>query len=208
MGAWPKQAFYEVTDAPSDEVVSLDLVKSHLRIDSTFEDVLLAQYISTAIHEVERFTNLTLRDTGFRGNYGRFMWERTEYDLFVKLERAPFSALEVTDPVLAWDGDSFEAVDAEEYRTENKHSYARVLFDNFADFNFLVNTGEGPEQPYPIQINFRAGYATGQIPPTLVTAVLHYTAWLYENRGDCPEEKMPASLQTLLARHRILDRFA
>lgn len=206
MGYISKAAFYGVLTPPSGAPVDLATLKSHLRVTSTAEDAILQIYLDTAIEEVEACTNVLTRPADFTGNYGTFEYESTEYDLFVKLERSPFRA--VTE-VRAWDGDSFEVVDPVEYRVENKSTYARVLFDNFADFNFLTLTAEGPEQPYPIQVDFSAGPAdAANAPGALKLAILHYAAWLYDNRGDCEDATMPSTISKLISKHRIVDVYA
>jgi uncharacterized phiE125 gp8 family phage protein len=207
VGYWPKKALYQVTTAPTGEPVDLALLKQHIRVTSTAEDTLLQHYLDTAIEAVERCTNKLTRPAAFTGHYGRFEFLRTEYDIFVKLERFPFRA--VTE-VRAWDGLQFNVVSTAEYKVEEKsESYTRVLFDDFSDFNLLTVTAEGPEEPYPLQIDFTAGPATAAASNFMLkTAILHYGAWLYDNRGDCDEGDMPDTLRNLIGKQRILDVFA
>ena len=205
MGYWPKANNYEVKTAPSGLPVDLDTVKAHLRITSCDEDVLLNLYLETAVQEVERLSNVLTRPAEFEGQYGTFEFDgRTGYDYFVKLERAPFRSV---SEVRSWNGTDFTVVDAGDYEVELKRDgYTRIRFDAFGEFNYLTVTGDGPQEPYPIRVDFQAGPADAK-DSELKMAVLHYVAWLYDNRGDCAESEMPATVRSQIARHRILDVF-
>lgn len=199
-----KSAQYTITAGPTGTPVTLSTVKEHLRVTSTTEDGIIQMYIDTAVEEIERRTNRLMRTFTFQGNYAVLDRQPTERFRYVELEKAPLNA--VTAVEVTNDGSTYTAVAAENFNVEEMDiGFWRVQFPSAA--NIFANV-DYEQVPYPLRITFTAGYGSGNVPPGLTMGILHYVAWLYDQRGDCPDSAMPASLRQVIGSWKIKRIFA
>lgn len=185
-----------VTDA-SDEPVTLEEAKLHLRVDIDADDDLIAALATTARQAVENFTRRALLSQD---------WE-------LRLDEFPDeSVLEIPLPPL-------QEVSAITYTDDDGVSHT------FDSSNYVVDTGSTPGRialkdgaSWPgeplaplagVQIAFTAGYASAdEIPRPLRQGVLLMLGHLYENREATTTEKavamLPMGLEYLLWAYRVM----
>jgi uncharacterized phiE125 gp8 family phage protein len=199
-----KVNYYETIVEPDEniQVVSIDQIRKNARIDSNDEDSILKLYRDVAIEQVEKLTNRLLRPQTIRLNAPYEEYTRYEQYPIIEIQRNPVTSI---NNVSAYDGTTFVVLDTEDYIIEQKAGYPRV---QLYPFNYFKTWNQPLDVAYPIRVDFVAGYADGEVPASLQLAVIQWATWLYENRGDCPEEQMPIALKKLINRYRILRTFA
>ena len=207
MGYIPKVALYETVTVATANIVELATVKANANIDHDDDDAIIQLYIDTATEEVERLTNRLLNAVSLRGNYPGFKVVSTEYDYFVELERAPVRQVTA---VQRFDVQTNDYVDisTDDYEIRQTSTFWRVLFYPYSAVNFIGITATGQRVPYPIRVTFDAGYAdVNSVPNKIKMAIIHYATWLYNNRGDCADEKLPDHIDRLIGGCRVLRHY-
>lgn len=166
-----------ISKAASD--ITLALVKEHLKIDAsdTSEDAYLTLLLNASIELAEKYTKLVLTTTVFEIDF----IDDTLCD--IELRRSPYVSLNT----ITVDGESYDLSNVEV--DDTKYPYAYV------DFGILIVE--------TANINFTAGYST--TPYGIVLAILNLVALLYENRGDCPESKIPSNIACMLDKFRLIE---
>jgi len=193
---------------PPAPLASLDQVRRHCRVDSTYDDDLLASYLVAATEWAERYCNRAfLRQTLLYSITNAPAPTTTPYvpvSLIVfplnwppyipqpvQLPRAPcVQLLEVLQgPV-----DQMEVVPPDHYIANLGVEPARVMMGP----NLM------PVLPASsLSFKFLAGEDdVAQVPATIRVAVLQLAAFMFEGRGDTNAEE-PTSAWRLLAPHRL-----
>jgi len=157
----------------SAEPVSVAQVKSHLRIDSTADDVLLALYIKAARQAAEDITKRALIDT---------QWELTIDTLDadkIDLPRPPLatSSTEVVITYTKSTGDT-TTVGTTAYAVEhrNEPGFIRVAYES--SWPSDIQDSEGA-----VRIVYRSGYTTSNPAPEAIKHWIKLRAGaMYENR--------------------------
>lgn len=138
------------------EPVSLSEAKAQLRVDTTADDTLITALISSARHQIEQFTCVSL--------------VARSVDLVAKLDGSflfelPYGPITNTPTVteLAMYGGTNEPI---------------TTFDSYGDFFIQIK----PQVCGMYAVSYESGYTN--LPGALKSAVLHQVAYLYEHRGD------------------------
>jgi uncharacterized phiE125 gp8 family phage protein len=201
---------FRVIEAPASEPVSVELARQHCRVDSDYDDALIAMYVTSARLEAEAYLNRAL------------FTQRLQYAVTwappptatplvpqslivfplnwpplvkrpIELPRAPAVSVEQ----ITWGPiDDMQLADPDDY-----------------DLNLNVEPGYVSVKPQllpriPQQsmlIDFTAGYDDSDpaaVPTPIRMAILVATAHHYENRGDLSAE-MPPAFYRLLDPYRL-----
>lgn len=192
---------YEVLVAPATTPISLDFMKSYLKIDPsvTTDDDLITTLINAATLFFEDYTNYILINTGFR-TYADFFFMQYE------LRRAVFNTLDAFE--YSVDG-TFQAVPNTNYYTTQETQYSLLIFN---DWTSMPQDKDDKRQT--VRIDFTAGYGDTQndIPADIQIGLAQIVTYFYENRGDCEclcggnggdiFSKLPPSVQLIISKYR------
>jgi uncharacterized phiE125 gp8 family phage protein len=202
----------QVTTPPSGELVDLDTVRQHCRIDSMADDNLLAGYLTTARIMAEGYLSRALLTQ-------TLLWtvrpesllrpERSHLRHTLELPRAPVQSI---DSVTILDDRGNSTVVAPASLPIAPPPFAGYIADlTLTPARLTI----GPDTPLTggfllrhtrlqhIQVSMIAGYeAAADVPQTTIQAILMTTAFLYEHRGDAGGE-LPQAAQWLLDRDRL-----
>lgn len=176
-----------ILEQPLIEPVTLDEVKTYLRVDSHQENNLLEQLIKTARRMIEDYTSRAMITQTHRVIAG--------VDEVMTLPMAPFQNIVAKPKVLT--GKSSEVV--QNYRLDLSRPQARLyLAHRFA-------------QESSFQIDYRVGYGDSpmDVPEPLRQALLLLVADLYENRPGETTNKagihaLPGLVRSMLDPYRII----
>lgn len=182
-------------------VLPLDLVKAHLRVDHSGEDALIQSYIDGAVDHID----------GPRGWLGRALGVQTLEGgpdwgwpaccrVPVRLPYPPAASIEsivYVDPAgveQTMPEDDYQLIDNGEWSSYVAPAYGRT-WPSVRD------------QAGAVTIRWKAGYPAGQVPPSIIAALLLLIGHRYENReaiitGTIATE-LPQGVQDLLAPHRV-----
>jgi hypothetical protein len=202
-----------VITPPTGYPVTVDLVKSHTRIDSSADDALLAVYIGSATSTVESFLNRALLTQQLKysiaDSFPNNSWPLVPAPILilplamewtfshlmqkdVELPRSPVASVESVT-YSNW-GDLTETTLTDGYFVDLAVEPARVRLD--ADVPWI--SGQH------ITINYTAGYGlAADIPTPIIHAILLTVASFNENRGDMDAGDLPAVASSLLWNYRL-----
>lgn len=196
---------YDITTQPAGAQQVVGLPVDFLRVDPQQDSALIAGLLQAAVEFGEMHTSRTFRLTSFTG---RFPCLHVDCSMsirraFIEIDKSPF-------------------VDVQEFRVfEQGNDTATVLVPETArqpglSRLFLPKTFTGvldPDRLFPIEVDFRAGYATSAptapeqpVPPAIKLALQQHVAYLYENRGDVAgdyENAVPDEVIASYARVKI-----
>lgn len=189
----------------TDEIISLDEAKAHLRVDHVDDDDLISSLINAVVSYVE----------GPRGYLARALADQT-WDFY--LNRFPARGwghlssseieiplpplIEVVDIFYRDNGGDEQELDNSSYIVDSASEPARISPASSASWPSIC------ESTNAVRIRFRAGYLGTSspqqflLPPAIRAALLLYIGTLYENReetivGDVAN-KMPFASEALL----------
>ena len=204
---------YKVKTGPADLAVSLDTLKSHLKITLSSEDALLTLYLKSAIDYCEKFsrrdlitrTYTTFRDffPGISEGYYRFGnippgGGNTGFEI----RRSPFQ--EVTSIKYLKDG-TLTTVNASVFYNTVEDDYSEILTNDGSSW-----PTDADRQLQTIQIEFKSGFgdADGDVPHWDTEGILQHATQMYKDRGDCScdsgiESTLPNIARTLYLQNRI-----
>lgn len=172
---------------PAIEPISLDEMKTYLRLDTNQENPLVEQLIKVARRMIEDYTSRALIT-----QVHRVMTNFDECpDGNVVLPIAPVQGLHALPQIMI--GKSMEKVSG--HKLDQSRSQARVQ----------INTYYSDEST--ICIDYRCGYGdtADDVPDPLKQAILLLVAELYENRpGDKPSTVLPGFVRALINPYRIM----
>lgn len=185
--------------APAFEPVTLDEAKLHLRVDHDEEDALISSLIMASRTFVEQFT-------------GRALVEQT-WELVI--DEFPIREIEIPRPPLI----SVNSVKYDDSSgTEQTLSTSDYSVDNVSEPGWVVPVVSGWPGVFEginsVRINFVAGYASNNSPPTdtipasLKAAVLLQLGNLYENResqvvGTVVNQLPTGGIEHLMRQYRV-----
>lgn len=174
---------YDITAQPAGAQQIVGLPVEFLRVEPDQDSALIAGLLQAAVEFGETYTNRIFGLTSFTG---RFSCLHVDCSMsirrpFIEIDKSPF-------------------VDVQEFRFfEQGNDTATVLVPEIArqpglSRLFLPKSFTGvldPDLLFPIEVDFRAGYATSAptapeqpVPPAIKLALQQHVAYLYENRGD------------------------
>ena len=159
---------YTVITPPTEYPVTLAQAKSFARVYRTDEDDWFDLQIETATTYAQVYTNRTYGVTTYSLQLARFT-------RCITIEQSPFVAL---DSFTYVDTDGVtQNVDNTEYTVVNAHPYTQIIFNT--DYVFPDTEDNNP---YPIVIEFQAGYTQANCPATVKTAIMQLVTDIYEHR--------------------------
>jgi len=156
----------EIIKEEIDELISLEMVKKHLRIEPDYEadDELIQMYIDSAIEQVENFTErpLALQTTVYTDSkFNDFVFERKA--LNDAIEKIEYWAVDEGESSIL-PGTSF--------------SVAKQGSETFR-----VSFKEKPEA-VKVQISIKQGYDAGSLPKVIKQAVFLLVTEAYDRRDN------------------------
>lgn len=205
-----------VVQPPAVEPVTVAQARAHCRVDSSYDDTLLAMYITAARVLVEQYLNRALITQTLQFTMAQnqppgigpfsvtapifilplwFNWA----DLltqWIELPRAPLQSV-VSVTLGVWDqGTDNQLYAGTDYDVDLTMQPGRIL---------LLNNGNTAVGQNHLGVEYVAGYGDdpSAIPQPICMAVLWIVAFLYENRGDT-DAVMPRGAEALLAPYRLV----
>lgn len=197
---------YTITVPATEQPITLAEAKTFMKVSSTFEDDLISGFIIAATEQIEQYTGQVFIIRTFLGEFSVEYISKTEVYPYVKLRRAP---VQTVNSVQISVDDTF--IDESYQKKKPTHGFTRILFNEA--FNYLDDI------PYPLQINFDAGYGTAsEVPENVKLAIKMYVNFIYRNRGDCLDSSscgvlknnsgLPPVVKALLAPYKIIEVYA
>ncbi len=171
---------HTIITPPAAEPLTLPDVKTHLRLDGTAEDALLASLIAAARQYLEATAGLALITQNLR-----FYLDDWPADGLIQLAIAPLQGVE---SVTVYDAaGNPQAVSLAGHVLDAASSPARL---------FLAAQPPTSRPLNGIEIDVVAGFGnTGaDVPDTLTRAMLMHVALMYELRGAVPSDMQPAGV--------------
>lgn len=168
-----------LSQSPETEPVTLEDVKTHLRLDHETEDELLNSLIVTAREYLEQQTQLALMTQTWR-----LCLDNWPLDKCIKLYKSPVQSI-----------DQIEQFDAS--GTGTLISTSEMLLDSNAHpARLYINAQSAPLQVINgIEITFTAGFqSASEVPDMLKRALLIHIANMYEFRGVVSANMQPAAV--------------
>ena len=200
---------------PVLEPVTVSQAKQHCRIDSDYDDALVALYITTARSLAEEYTNRafitqTLQWTmSYQGRPSGgwpmvpagpifvlplwFNWADIGGS-WLELPRAPLQSIVSISQGYWGQGTDTQLYAGTDYSVDLTMQPGRFQLSNWAS---------GAQDHISVQYVAGYGDTPASVPPLINMAVLWLTAWLYENRGDT-DAAMPKGALSLLNPHRLV----
>ena len=170
-----------VTQASSSvgEVASLAEIKTHLRIDHTDEDVLVAEYFKAAVAWIEKTCATVLLETPFSATLSSLEFDFSNYP---NAEITSLSYVDELGASVTIPASGFEIKDAQ-----------------------LVLLDETVGQVSSATLEFTAGFGVGNIPGPLKIACLTLCNSWFEERSDmsaAPQHSVPTGVRRMIAPYR------
>lgn len=181
------------TSAPAAEPVSLADVKSHLRVDHTDHDAMIASLISAAVADLD----------GYAGTLGRCMVNQEWRQDFKEWDwrfRLPFPNVSTATIAYQDENDAAQTVAASQFEIVEAHRGAEIVFkDAFQEPSTY------DDEVAPISVTFTTGYGTAaDVPQDIKIAI-----WLMVQMDyDQPEPQHATAIRHAIAakidKHRWL----
>jgi uncharacterized phiE125 gp8 family phage protein len=191
----PSKAYtYTVTVPPDCPPVSLDEVKSYLKITGAAQDALIEQLTAAATDFAEDYTKRSFIDRTiktFRDDFTSIEFE---------LRRSPLSS--VTSIKYLVDG-SLVTVDDSIYYNTKETDFSRIALNDGESWPTDVDV-----RLQAVEIVFIAGFGEDErsVPDDIKVAIMQHVAALLENRGDCTlQEALPRASELIYNKNRIMD---
>lgn len=166
--------YVTLVTGPAALAVSLDDVKTHLRLSGSSEDAYLTRLVEAAVEAVERYTKRDLITKTYK----------QLQDTFFRINQIRKSPNVSVTSVKYYGQDNIQ-------QTLSSALYYALNYSQYLGI-FPVTDGNWPStyiRPQAVEINFTAGYGTSSssVPASIKQAILMLVANMYENRGDCNE---------------------
>jgi uncharacterized phiE125 gp8 family phage protein len=184
-----KMSLVEVPTENSDEIMTLEQAKAHLRVDYNDDDTLIEQLISVSRTIVEDVTYLSLVAKSWRLNVAANL-------RLVKLPRPPIvNILQV----------NFISNDGIATLLNSSNYWLEV---DAGCVHFLDSHIVPPDAKY-LSINYNAGYEANKIPTPLIQAAKLMLGHFYDNRNLMIDGRVQNISQELpVAAHNLMERYS
>lgn len=189
-----KDYAYKVIDAPTKPYMDLDLIKTHLKIDTADEDSYLEFLGNAALTFAENETKRTFLTTEFETFRDSFATRGFE------IRRSPLqqvSKIEYRDQ----SSNSWKTLETNRYVVTDENYYSRIIRAHNEQWPI-----EYTREQQNIKITFTAGYGDtfADIPDELKLAMLNHVARIHDDRGDCEiEDAVPSTSDVIYNKYRI-----
>ena len=206
----------EVT-GPSVEPISRIEARDHLRLDDDVDDSQVRAYILAARQWAENYTGRvfitrTMRQFLDANPYPQVGSLREGYSVGHQnqisnasgvIEIAAVPVISVTSVKYYSDDDTETTWAASNYYVDSVSDMAKIVLRDGGTWPTDLRAANG------LEINFTAGYGStpSAIPEPIRAAIMQYTTFLYEHRGDFerfPPPTPPAVIRTLLNPYKVM----
>jgi uncharacterized phiE125 gp8 family phage protein len=181
-----------VTDVATDDPVSLDTVKQHLRISHDDEDSLLESYRTAARKHIELISGVRI---------GLQTWDYRQSAMSMEwwLPGAPLVSI---TSIKNYDADGVEqTVDTASYRADTMSRPGRVEWVSGIAYPALQSG-----RMYPLTTRYVCGYTEATLPRPVAQALLLLTGHFYENREGGASSAVKDAVDALCAPYKALWR--
>lgn len=207
----------KVIAAPTDEPVSLEQAKAHLRVDTTDQDDLIESLITAARERVEEETGRALITQTLEIALDYFVeppdlrYVTYPYLTPAKAILLPRPPLQALKRITYIDGDGNEVLLHDEVGSPTVIS--DLVVDTYSAPGRLVPASGGnwpsvQDRANAVVIRYTAGYGDhgDDVPKSIVQAILLLIGHLHENPSAVSDQKydLPMGVDWLLAKHRVL----
>lgn len=180
---------FRVTTQPASEPVTLDFIKSFLKVDGSSEDALIAVLITAARQQAERYCQIAIMPQTITETFPRF------YSYGLRLSISPLVGV-TSISYLDLIGDT-QTLSTEIYDADTNvwppHIY-RIPYNDFPQ-TYAV--------PDAVTVVYSAGYANADaVPNQIKMAIALMVVEWYDNRSDSVRN-MPTASQILLDQFRV-----
>lgn len=172
------------------DVVSIDVLKTHLRVLHNDENTLIGAYRDAACEWVQQYCGIRLAQTA--------VTIRTNRWGIVELPIAPIDNLTSVKYKTGAD-DTLTTLPVSEYTADLNRVPALIKFH--------TSRSTHSNHIYPIEINLSCGYGDDAVPFPIVQAIKFLVAHFYENREQATIKRLvdvPFGVQALLNPYRII----
>lgn len=189
------QDFYSAAQ-PAETVISFSESAEWCRDINAADTSLATALIKTCTNLFESQTNRIFVQRAITGKFSYLNMNAYELKKFIEIRRAPLISItqvRINGSVLS----------SSEYALKQTNDFSKILFLNTVSLDY--------DLPYPIEVDFLAGYgAASAVPEAVKTAIKQWVLFLYENRGDIStdaKQKMPLVTYHIMKSYRILGTF-
>ena len=188
--------FYELVTAPIEQPLTFNTASKWCRDIHSEDADLVTALIKSATNLFESMSNRVFVTRSLTGKFPGVCSSNQESHPFVAIKRSPLIAISE----IRTDGD---VLDPTAYAIKESSSFARVWF--------LENLDLDVDTPYPIEIDFTAGYGlAASLPSEIITMLEQTILFWYENRGDVStdeKQQIPFVAKQILKSIRIVNTF-
>lgn len=160
-------------------LVSLSEVKSHMRIDGTYDDTYIQSLIVMAQQRVQTYTSRPINENTYKyiestnGYDYDYAYNKDNYDR--KSLKVP--NITTLTSIKTFDTSGVEtSLSTDDYAIENYKQYSDIIRKDGSEFPL------GSRTYAPLEIVFKAGYTSSTIPEELKLAIMQIISGWYENR--------------------------
>lgn len=190
----PRQYTYIASGVRASYPITIDEVRSHLKIDIYEDDQedYLNLLIAAVVEKAEQFTNRSFI------NQDWITYRDSLLEFYVLEKANPQSVAYVK--YLNKDNEWVTLINDVDYCFIKKLPYGEILISSFFDINC---------KPQSIEIKFTAGYGTASnVPASLKLTMLQHLAFVYENKGNCGFEEIPPLILSGYRDYRVINLHA
>lgn len=174
--------YEKLTDNSAVLPVDLTELKLYMKVDGATEDDIITDMLKEAEDWFERFTGQTILTTQFKTF-------RDHFGNALELRRSPFISL---DKIEFLDKGILTPVDLADLITTRQQPYRVISVKEEVQLPFDVDI-----QRSAVETTFTAGFGATEadIPIGIKQILKKLTLFYFENRGDCDDDGVPASIK-------------
>lgn len=205
----------KLVTAPAAEPLTLADAKEYLRIDTTADDNQITMMIKAARSMIENFIDRKLITQDWLIYWDRWpmqnanMWWDGTKDMaiteLVSQQRyldIPFGPIQSVTSFKTYDNDdTANTEDLTKYVIDNKGPNGRI---SLRLGNVWPTTVLRPANGIEVQVKVGYGDTSADVPNDILFAMKQLVAFMYENRGDVSDVKMPPMMEMLLNPYKRL----
>lgn len=179
------QSFIKVTDYTlitnaAQKPITLDEVKTYLKIDGSDLDTDLSLFIDTVTNKAEQITGRDFLTKTYKGYLDCFPSSSSQG---IQIRKSKLQTITSIKYLVATVLTTFDSTN---YYITDKQEYSEIWLLDTKTYPTDVDVN----RKQAIEIIFTAGFGTDpcDVPQDLKNAMLAHVSFLNENRGDCPDE--------------------
>lgn len=205
----------EVVTGPTQEPITINSIRDHLRLDELVDDIQINGYIIAARQWAENYTGrffiqrtmrqwYDARANGFHNLIeGTVTGHQNYFTSSQHLEVAATPIISVDSIKYYNDAGTESTWDADNYYADTVSDIGRIMLRDGGSFPTDLRKLNG------LAVNFTVGYGAtaATVPQAIKIAIMQYITFLYEHRGEFerfPAPTPPAVLSTLLNPYKVM----